>query len=191
MAELVYFDSCLFIELLQQNIPDRFDACEAIRDRAQKNEIVIVTSALTITEVNKLPESGALPEEQSRKILDFFENEYIAIRPLDRGTAEDAHQLTRTHGLTNADAIHVATAIRGKVSVLYTYDASKGKRKGLLKHNLKIGSPPLRIEKPPDPLKGTLFDEERLAKEAAEKEQSAKEVEHEKSAPQNGKNKAS
>ena len=158
MADLVYFDACLFIELLQQSIPERFNACEAIRDRASKGEIIIVTSALTITEVNKLPDSKTIPEEQSRKILDFFENEYIAIRPVDRATAEDAHGLTRTHGLTNADAIHVATAIRNKVSVFYTYDASKGRRKGLLKHNLKVGVPPLRIEKPPDPLKGTLFD---------------------------------
>jgi len=88
MAELVYFDSCLFIELLQQTIPERFNACEAIRDRAEKGEIVIVTSALTITEVNKLPESKALPEAQSRKILDFFENEYIAIRPLNKPSTE-------------------------------------------------------------------------------------------------------
>ncbi len=135
---------------------------------------MIVTSALTITEFNKLPESKGLPEQQSRKILDFFENEYIAIRSLDRRTAEYAHELTRTHGLANADAIHAATAIVNKTPVLYTYDAVMQRRKGLLRHNLKVGNPPLRIEKPPDPDKGTLFDGEHLAKQAAQKDQAAK-----------------
>ena len=90
-----------------------------------------------------------------------------------------------------ADAIHVATAIRNKVSVLYTYDASKNRRKGLLKHNLKVDAPPLRIEKPPDPLKGTLFDEERLAKEAVGKEHPANGGDHEKAASETGKEKES
>ncbi len=168
MADPAYFDSCIFIELLQQTIPKRFDACEAIREQAENGKVIIVTSALTITEVNKLPDLPSLPEEQSKKILEFFENPYIAIRPVDRRTAEYAHELTRTHGLTNIDAIHVATAILSRVSVLYTYDSAKKRRKGLLRHSLKIGTPPLLIEVPPDPLKGTLFDAAKLAKKSSE-----------------------
>src|ERR1043165_6419507 len=116
MPERAYFDSCVFIELLQQNNKKRFDACEALRERAAKNELIIVTSAITIAGVNKLPESGALPAEQSRLILDFFENEYIAIRPATREIGELAHEFTPTHGLPNLDAIHVATAVLTKVS---------------------------------------------------------------------------
>src|ERR1700733_1369972 len=111
----VYFDSCLFIELLQQDDQERLDACEALRVQAVETKLIIVTSAITITEVNKLPESTSLPEEQSKQILAFFENPYIAIRPVDRRTAELAHELTRTHGLTTLDAIHVATAISNRV----------------------------------------------------------------------------
>ena len=155
--ELVYFDACLFIELLQQSNQDRFDACEDIRQKAEKNTLIIVTSAVTIVEVNKLPELKSLPEEQSKKIIEFFENPYIAIRPVDRRTAEYAHELTRTHGLANLDAIHIATAIVNKVPVFYTYDAPKGKRKGLLRYHLKVGKPPLQILTPPDPDAGTLF----------------------------------
>jgi predicted nucleic acid-binding protein len=166
----VYFDSCLFIELLQQADQKRFDQCEALREQAQKGDIIIVTSALTITEVNKLPELGGLPEDQSKKILEFFENPYIVVRAVDRRTAEDAHHFTRTHGLTNIDAIHIATALNSRVSVLYTYDSAKKRRKGLLSHNLKIGNPPLRIERPPDPLKGTLFDESKKPKKAEAEE---------------------
>ena len=31
----VYFDSCVFIEILQQSNPKRFDACEDLRLRAR------------------------------------------------------------------------------------------------------------------------------------------------------------
>ena len=157
MAESAYFDACLFIELLQQSNKDRFEACEDLRVKAEKSQLIIVTSALIITEVNKLPDSKSLPEDQSKKILAFFENPYIAIRPVDRRTAEYAHELTRTHGLANMNALHVATAIVNKVPVLYTYDSAKGRRKGLLGHNMKIGNPPLRIEIPPPACAGPLF----------------------------------
>jgi predicted nucleic acid-binding protein len=163
MAEspgLVYFDTCPFIDLLQQSDQDRFEACDDLRLKAENKLILIVTSAVTIVEVNKLPKSTTvLPEEQSKKILDFFENPYIAIRPLDRRTAELAHELTRTHRLDNLVAIHVATAIVNKVPVFYTYDdGGRKKRSGLLRHHLKTGDPPLQILKPPDPNAGTLFE---------------------------------
>jgi predicted nucleic acid-binding protein len=158
MPELAYFDSCIFVELLQQKNQERFDACEQLRKSAQDKILIIVTSALTITEVNKLPETTALREEQSKTILAFFENPYIALRSVDRQVAEKAHELTRTHSLANNDAIHVATAILYKVPVLYTYDSKKQRRKGLLIHNLKIGNPPLRIEVPPEPVIGPLFE---------------------------------
>ncbi len=95
-----------------------------------------------------------MPEEQSKKILKFFENPYIVVRPIDRHAAETAHELTRTNGLTCNDAIHAATALIAKVAVIYTYDVKKGRRKGLLAHRQKIDSPPLRIEIPPKPIVG-------------------------------------
>lgn len=167
MPELVYLDTCVFIELLQQNNPLRFDSCEELRLRAMKNELVIVTSSVTIAEVIKLPALTVLPKEQSEKILKFFENPYINVRGCDRATAEYAHNLSNTYGLTPLDAIHVSTAVRSKASVLYTYDDKKGKRKGLIGHSEKIGTPPLRIEKPPNPDLGTLLDPKVAAKNAA------------------------
>jgi len=153
MAEpvLVYFDSCVFIELLQRDDKDRTEACDYLMGLAEKKELVIVTSTVAITEVNKLPESSALPEEQSKKILAAFQRSYFKPRPVTRAVAELAHELTRTHGLKNLDAIHVATALLSRVSVLYTYDGPKQRRRGILRHHLSIGSPPLRIEMPPAP----------------------------------------
>ena len=161
MPNSVYWDACLFIEVLQKTNTARLDACRDLIDKAEKKALVIVTSALTITEVNKFGAedvSGVSREEQSKLILAFFGNAYIKVRSLDRQTAELAHHLTRQHGLKNMDAVHAATAVIGKVDVLYTYDGEKGKRGGLLSCDRKIGTPPLRIERPPSPSHGPLFD---------------------------------
>src|SRR5262245_15236899 len=119
MPSSAYFDSNVFIELLQQSDSDRFDACDDLVVKAQRDELIIVTSTLTLVEVNKLPDTKELPAEQSKKILSFFENPYIVLRTVDRNTAETAHHLTRTNGLAGNDAIHVATALIAKVDVLY------------------------------------------------------------------------
>ena len=119
MSEIAYLDSCIFIELLQKNNEIRYEACKALIDLAKANGLKIVTSAITIIEVN-----GPKPrtEEQSRKILDFFQNSYINVYAVDRRIAECAHVLVQKHSLTNLDAIHVATASLSKSNVLYTYD---------------------------------------------------------------------
>lgn len=168
MPDSVYLDACIFIEVLQKDLPGtdaaRVDACCDLIVRAEKKQLLLVTSAWTIAEVHKLDElgkTGVLLEDQSKKILDFLENEYIVVRQLDRGTAELAHKLTRTHGLGHQDAVHVATALLSKgVGTFYTYDRGKGRgRKGLLKHDGKVGGkPPLRIECPPAPTGYPLFD---------------------------------
>lgn len=162
MPNSVYWDACLFIDVLQKKHQDRVDACLSLVARARHNEFTIITSALSIAEANKLQHLGetigALPEAQSKLILDFFENPFIHVRTLDRQVAELAHQFTRTHALMPNDAIHAATAIINRVDVLYTYDNHKGRKRGLLRHNGAIGVPPLRIEIPPDPSAGTLWD---------------------------------
>lgn len=83
----------------------------------------------------------------------------------DRVVAEYAHKLVRENdGLSNSDSIHVATAILNRVPVLYTYDHKRGTRKGLTFWDGKLGDPDnlgwdkLRIESPPNPDRGTLFE---------------------------------
>ena len=161
MPNSVYWDACLFIEVLQKIKGARLDACHDMIDKAEKKSLIIVTSALTITEVNKFgdQETSTLSrEDQSKMILAFFGNPYIRVRAVDRRTAEYAHDLTRLHGLKNIDAIHAATAALAKVDVLYTYDGKKGRRDGLLTHDGKIGNPPLSIKEPPPPSGYPLFD---------------------------------
>lgn len=152
VKEVVYWDSCVFIDLLSQQKPERYAACNYMQQRAENDELLIVTSAASIAEVTKLSGTSHSIEKQSKMILDYFENPYIVIRQVDRATANEAHEISRKHGLPPLDAIHVATALRAKVPVIYTYDGLKRRRKGLIKYNLLFGSnPALRIEMPPDP----------------------------------------
>jgi len=58
----------------------------------------------------------------SKKMLAFFEQEYIALRSVERIIAEKAHDLTRKLAIKHADAIHVATACISNVRVLHTWD---------------------------------------------------------------------
>jgi predicted nucleic acid-binding protein len=146
--ELDYWDSCMFIDLMQQT-PGRYDRCNYQHERAKAGELLIVTSTVTLAEVTRIHAAGVVSDELSQKILDYFENEYIVVRQLDRAIAIESHKLCRAHNLIHLDAIHLATALEMKVAVLYTFDSKKQRRKGLLRWNLKIGNPPLRIEEPP------------------------------------------
>ena len=161
MPEVVYFDTCIFIELLQKTVQDRFDACDALVERAKKSDLTIGTSTMTIAETYKLKDLGSLTnKEQSNLILAFFENPYISIRACDRRTAEFAHELSVSHGLTCMDAIHISTAVINRASTLYTYDGQETrKRKKMTQYSGKFGMPDkLQIVMPPDPFKGTLFE---------------------------------
>ena len=104
---------------------------------------MIVTTALTMAEVAMLPASGLLPEEEEQRIVDFFENDYIVVRPIDRFVAEKAREIIRNHRpMRAADAIQVAVALLSRVREMHTYDGRLLSKDGLM------GIPPLRINEP-------------------------------------------
>jgi predicted nucleic acid-binding protein len=146
-SRLIYWDSCAFIHLLQQT-EEYFGALDDMKTRARNKEFKIVTSAVSIAEVCKIPETGMLPSEQSKKILAFFENEYVQLWQADRAVCENAHTLIQFHELFPMDAIHIATALMAKVEMVITTDSRKYRRKGLLHLDGKIGNPTMQIKKP-------------------------------------------
>lgn len=148
--ERCYVDSNVFISLLHK-IPERFDACLHLWNRALRDELVIVTSAMTIAEVVHLPPGSETEELKRKRIIDLFEYDFIVVRAIDRSVAIAASELGRSFGLKPADAIHVATAVDVKADVLYTYDGSAGGRKKMISFSGKIGTPPLLIMTPPKP----------------------------------------
>lgn len=153
----VYWDSCVFIDCIQKFQP-HFADIEPILENAINGTIVIVASAISLAEVVKLNQSTDPEEKQAQTIQDFFENDYIALRALDRMTASLAGSFVRKHNLKPADAVHVATAIHAGCHALLTYDGeqrgNKPKRNKtfLLDMDRKI-DPSLQIEMPGDYLR--------------------------------------
>ena len=143
----IYWDSCAFIHRFQET-QEFLPALQMAIDRAKNGEFRIVTSTVTLAEVCRIPDQGMLPIEQTTQILDFFRNDYVALFQADRWVCEEAHHLIRHHALMPMDAIHVATALMAQVRLVVTTDGKKHRRAGLLRHNMKIGNPPLRIESP-------------------------------------------
>ncbi len=143
----VYWDSCVYIDCIQRD-PDQHAILDSIIKQATSGEIVLVASALVLAEVSKLKDPSATIEEETKRILRFFENDFIKVRNVTRSIAEHAAEITRLHSIKPSDAIHVATALAGKCISLQTYDGVQGRRGKLIALDGKIGNPALRIEVP-------------------------------------------
>ncbi|HEX5010279.1 MAG TPA: type II toxin-antitoxin system VapC family toxin [Planctomycetota bacterium] len=157
----VYFDSCVFIDAIQET-PGRIDHIRQIIEAAKRDELRVFASTLAIAEVAKPDKATTAPtEEQLRLIHDFFENDYLARVQVDTPVARLAARIVRDHSVKPPDAIHLATALRARVDNFYTYDDGNGRAGcGLLRLNGAVsydGSPALRIVTPQDFAKGSLF----------------------------------
>ena len=137
-----YWDSFCFIALMDEN--DRFrKVCELIINEASDGNLEIVVSPLTLAEVVRPKGSPhPIPKDHEKLVRDFFENDYIVMRNLDRELGEQARQLCWDHALHPRDAIHVATAIDTQCECFETGDP------GILRLDGKIGSPALVIRHP-------------------------------------------
>jgi predicted nucleic acid-binding protein len=150
---LIYWDSCVFIDAIQQT-QGRYLDLRPILTEAENGRVLIVVSAVGLAEVNHLSGSEDTITEQAERIRHFFESDFIECWPADRSVAEDAAAICRQHGIRPADAIHVATALQAGCERFHTYDGQwrggKAKRKKpyLLDFDGKIGNPPLVIETP-------------------------------------------
>lgn len=141
-----YWDTVCFLGVLNEE-PDKLSACRAVIGAAEKGDVRIVTSALTIAEV--LWPKGRplqLPKEKAEVVQGFFQHEWIVVRDIDRFIAERARALVwENKSLKPKDALHVATALDAGVEQFDTYD------KTLVGLSGKIGSPPLVIGYPNEP----------------------------------------
>jgi hypothetical protein len=143
-----YWDSVAFIGWLAEE-PDKVGICKPVIEAAEAGNVVLVTSAITLTEVIKLKGQQKLPAAQAKQIEAFFRNRWIVVRALDRFIAEDARQLVWDKNLSPKDAIHVATALRQDVTI-DQFDTFDGH---LIKLSGTVGDPPLVIGQPNLPQK--------------------------------------
>jgi len=141
MAEIRYWDSDCFLGYLNEE-EDKVDLCQAVLDDAEKGKILIVTSALTITEVLWLKDGRKIVKEKSEKIRKFFQNAYIVVENVTRNIALIAQDVVWDYSVEPKDSIHVATAVQRKIPLINSFD------KGLISLSGKIGNPLIKIEKP-------------------------------------------
>ncbi len=141
--EYVYWDTMTFAH----RISERADCISILKtwsDAAERNEVVIVTSAFTLCELGKLDTPGKpiLPVDQEKLISRFFMNDFVLVVQVDRRVANLSREIIRLGGIQGKDAVHIASAVVAGVSVLHTYDGA------MIKKDQQIGNPPLRIEVP-------------------------------------------
>lgn len=140
--QLRYWDSSVFLGLLNDE-PDRVNVCQGVIEAAERNEVHIVTSAITLVEVIKLRGEQPLGQEHEETIQKFFEQEFIIIRPVDTSIGLAARNLIWEYAhLQPKDSIHAATAVEYQVTSLDTFDDD------LIRLNGNIGDPGLRIGYP-------------------------------------------
>jgi predicted nucleic acid-binding protein len=144
-----YWDTVCFLGVLNEE-QDKLSSCRAVIGEAERGNVRIVTSALTVAEV--LWPKGrplALPRDKAEVVQGFFQHEWLVVRDIDRAVAERARELVWEHdALRPKDALHVATALDAGVEQFDTFDGP------LIDLSGKIGNPPLVIGKPnlPEPL---------------------------------------
>lgn len=139
--EKIYWDSDCFLAIFQ-NEAGKVDQCDGVIERAERGDVLIVTSALTIAEVLWMKNAPKLPEEKSELVRKFFRRSHIRIYNVTRHIAEASQQLVWENSIKPKDAIHVATAIDLMADALETFD------KGLISKSGKVGRPLLLIREP-------------------------------------------
>jgi len=125
-----YWDACVFLSYIN-GIPDRMPMIDALLSEAERGEILIVTSMISVVEVAfgyAEQEKKAFSPEMEEKIKRLWDGSSpIRLVEFYRHIAEDAQGLIRIAmqrgwSLKAADAIHLATARRMEVGSLHTYD---------------------------------------------------------------------
>lgn len=140
--KLIHWDSDCFLGLLKQD-PDKIKRCKGTTAKAEEGGLVIVTSAITLIEVIKLQKGKVRFKAKDEKIIrEFFKNPYINVHNVDSEIGLSARDLIWKHDLSQRDSIHVATALKLKISKMHTFDQK------LHKLSNKHGNPKLKICRP-------------------------------------------
>ncbi|MDE0331722.1 MAG: type II toxin-antitoxin system VapC family toxin [Nitrospinae bacterium] len=149
MVEKIYWDSDCFLGHFQ-NEAGKVEKCAGVLQRADRGDVIIVTSALTIAEVLWKRGAPRLTKDKAEIVRRFFRRSYIRVYNVSRKIAESAQDLVWDHSIKPKDAIHVATAINLMVDALETFDED------LLGKSGTVGTPLLLIREPQPSVQGRL-----------------------------------
>ena len=126
-----YWDSFCFLAVLNNEEPYA-STCIQILEEAKKNSVELVISPLTMAEtVRSKGASAPIPIKHEERIADFFENDYMRFRVIDRLIAKRSLDLCWNAGLHPRDALHVAVALEEGCDMLETRDGKLLRNNGL------------------------------------------------------------
>jgi predicted nucleic acid-binding protein len=141
MIEKIYWDTDCFLGHFQAEI-GKADKCDGVLERAERGDVLIITSALTIAEVLWMRNGPRLTKDKAATVQKFFRRSYIRVVNVTRKIAQSAQIVVWDNDVRPKDAIHVATAIAFGVDALETFDV------GLIGKSGKVGNPLLLIREP-------------------------------------------
>ena len=139
--EKIYWDTDCFLGHLQAEV-GKAEKCDGVLERAERGDVLIITSALTIAEVLWMRGGPRIPKEKAEKVQKFFRRSYIRVVNVSRKVAMAAQTHVWEDDIRPKDAIHVATALAFGVNALETFDS------GLICKSGKVGIPLLLIREP-------------------------------------------
>ncbi len=127
----LYWDACVFLSYINE-LPDRLRDIEALLEQAQRGEIQIVTSVVSVAEVAfaaSEQQAHALDDKQEERIARLWAlGSPVQLVDVHMLVAEKARLIQRSGvpegwtGLRSPDAIHLATAQHEDVTEVNTYD---------------------------------------------------------------------
>lgn len=148
-VEKIYWDSDCFLGHFQAE-EGKVEKCDGVLQRAERGEVLIVTSALTLAEVLWMRGGPRLTAEKAELVQKFFRRSYIRVYNLSRKLAEAAQLHVWNDGIKPKDAIHVATAVHLGAQALETFDLQLISKSGI------AGEPLLLIREPQAAAQGRL-----------------------------------
>lgn len=114
----LYWDSCVWLRLINEE--PGADRCQAVLERAQRGEVSIWTSSLTLAEVYKFKCDGpkALAIDQDKIFEAYVSSDFVVEVQVDHATASLSRRLCRQHPPLKKpnDDIHLATAVMSNVT---------------------------------------------------------------------------
>ena len=118
----VYLDANVYLAWLRGE-EGRVDTARELLTAGQERRLTIVASTLVHAEVCGHGEvRSAKAVDVDAKIRAFFDRGFLRWVEVDLPTARHARMLSREYGLRGADAVHLASAIRGRAETFMTWD---------------------------------------------------------------------
>jgi predicted nucleic acid-binding protein len=116
-----YLDSSVYIAAIRGEV-GRADVAKHILEDAEAGKLQVVGSTFVIAEVIRAKNQPPLSQEDEQIVDQYVMRESMIWVELDVSLALEARRIARAHGLKPADAVHLASAIKGEADVLFRWD---------------------------------------------------------------------